>query len=141
MSDPDWADPIGEPAMTDVNFDVDKHISENITRSENLGEPNLNDNNSKVNGITTEPLIEPEGEPEIIPIPLDRDESDNEGGSESSDPPERSKIKRTRANSRTREQVLKRYSTTSVPKVAEMTRSGRRIKAPERLNLAVPSSK
>ena len=138
MSDPDWADPIGEPAMTDVNFDVDKHISENITRSENLGDPNWNDDNSKTIGNTTEPLIEPERELELIPTPLNRDESDNEGGSESSDLPERPKIRRTRANAKTREQVLKRYSTTSVPKVAETTRSGRRIKAPERLNLAAP---
>ena len=133
--------PVGEPAMTDTNFDVDKHILENITRSENLGEPNLNGDNSKTISNTTEPLIEPERELELIPTPLDRDESDNEGGSEYSDPPEGPKIRRTRANSKTREQILRRYSTASVPKAAETTRSGRQIKAPERLNLAAPSSK
>ena len=127
--------PPGEPAITDVNFDVDKHITENVIRKEDTQNPDPESQGSNEPGTSQKTVNEQQISTDFIPKPLEEDlfETQNEVETETGSSTQKLTPKAKQANHR--EQVLKRYSTISVPKQAHTTRSGRTIRSPEKLNL------
>lgn len=81
-------------------------------------------------------------ENDLIARPLETDTLDNETEGQAPMPQTKAKPKRqkTVGNVVPREQILKRYQTVSIPKTTETTRSGRKIKPVERLNLSATQS-
>ena len=129
--------------MTDVNFDVEKHIAENVIRPENV----------ETQKADVEPVDEIQYPPSDVnqnqenefglnAKPLETDASDNETEDQAPKPQMKRKIKQPQAQKAKvpREEVLKRYQTVSIPKTTEKTRSGRQIKPVERLNLSATKS-
>ena len=125
--------------MTDVNFDVEKHIVENVIRPENVETQKANA--EPVDGIQIPPRDtdqNPENEFGLNARPLETDTSDNEAEDQAPKPKIKRKVRQPQAQrvKTPREDVLKRYQTVSIPKTTEKTRSGRQIKPVERLNLS-----
>ena len=72
---------------------------------------------------------------DFIPKPLEDELFETQNGVETKSGSSTQKPTPKAKQANHREQVLKRYSTISVPKQAHMTRSGRTIRSPEKLNL------
>lgn len=90
-------------------------------------------------GTPKTPRLKSDNDVDFIPKPIESEsevETDHTTKADNSatTPSPKSKV------TKSREQVLQRYSTVSVPKLAKTTRSGRDIKAPEKLNLSAASS-
>ena len=118
--------------MTDANFDVEKHLSENVIRPETDTVP-------QTSGTSENQPNKPENAVDFVPKPLESESEVESDETLKSDNSAKTPKPKTKAQ-KSREQVLQRYSTVSVPKVAKTTRSGRNIKAPEKLNLSASSS-
>ena len=146
--------PCGEPAMTDGQFDVGKHIKEFSTSNSENQQPEPSGSSAGNQRQT-----------EFVPSPLNTDDSDRENEvtyvpeawspmKARAEPHVQRQIQRQKNNrvqtqkrvekqkpssSPSREKVLKRYSTTSVAENATptTTRSGRVSKPTQRLNLSV----
>ena len=135
--------PVGEPAMTDVNFDVEKHIAENVIRPESVETQKADAESVDGNQIPPEDVDQnQENEFGLTAKPLETDTSDNETEDQAPKPQMKRKVKQPQEQrvKVPREEVLKRYQTVSIPKTTEKTRSGRQIKPVERLNLSATKS-
>ena len=135
--------PVGEPAMTDVNFDVEKHIAENVIRPENVETQKADENPADGTQIPPRDVNQhQENDFGLNAKPLETDTSDGEAEDQALKPQTKRKIRQpqSRKVKIPREQVLKRYQTVSIPKTTETTRSGRQIKPVERLNLSATNS-
>ena len=135
--------PVGEPAMTDVNFDVEKHIAENVIRPENVETQKAEENPADGTQIPPRDVNQDqENDFGLNAKPLETDTSDNETEGRARKPQIKRKVKQPQAQKVKvpREQILKRYQTVSIPKTTEKTRSGRQIKPVERLNLSATKS-
>ena len=142
--------PVGEPTMTDVNFDVEKHIAENVIRPESVDTQKVEAD--LVDGIQTpsrDVNQNQDNEPGLNARALETDDSDKETEGRAPIQQIRADGNRQRApkttsslgtKGKTKQEVLKRYQTVSIPKTTERTRSGRQIKPVERLNLSATKS-